>query len=192
MLLWPELIPIFIWIKTLTRPWDYCWTRQRTADGGLRQHPSIPEFVFPGKGSRNRQWWSPGINSRHLAADGRKNWPRGRAVEIRAWVAVALDLSRRCSRAESLRVFSPRKSRASPPAPAQFTRPFWPRQASPLTGSLATWPAPEKHPCAGTWSALGGGGVHEDWGLQDSLRTSLRWGASGTWGTETFLMPGRP
>ena len=61
-----------------------------------------------------------------------------------------MDLSRRGSRAECLGAFSPRKSRASRPAPAQFTRPSYPRQASPLPGSPATWPAPEKHPCTGT------------------------------------------
>lgn len=56
--------------------WRGRLTHRRAQAVGLGQKGrAMPEVVLQGKGLRKRQPWSPGVNSRQLAAARRNNWP---------------------------------------------------------------------------------------------------------------------
>ena len=96
-------------------------------------------------------------------------WPVWLAVDMdlggcasgQTWTAAKADVHGRCSR-----IFIPRPAHVQYPSHASRGK-FCPSPAPLPLGWL-----PERHPCAGTLGVLWWG-VHEDWGLPDSLQTRV-------------------
>lgn len=85
----------------------------------------------------------------------------GGCASGQTWTAAKADLHGRCSR-----IVIPRPAHAQSPSHASRGK-FCPSPAPLPPGRL-----PERHPCAGTLGVLWWG-VHEDWGLPDSLQTRV-------------------